>query len=183
MYGDAFQGVTNPRPCIGGAEDKRWYAAYTFAQHEKAVSQQISVKNIEVLLPTTTVVRKRKDRTVRLEAPLFPGYVFVRMHLEERVKVLSVPSVVHLVSFNGKPAAIDSSEIDGIRACLASPRELQAHPYLFSSGRRVRVKSGALQGVEGVIVSRDKLCKLVVTVRLLQQALAVEVDPDEVEPL
>lgn len=167
---------------IGALADKQWYAAYTCAQHEKTASQQISAKDIEVLLPTATVERRWKDRTVRLQVPLFRGYVFVRMHLEDRLKVLSVSSVVRLVSFNGKPATIDSSEIEGIRRCLTGGYRVKSHPYL-SQERRVRIKSGTLQGVEGVIVRHDNRCRLVLSIQLLQQALAVELDSCEVEPV
>ncbi len=161
--------------------DREWYAAYTCAQHEKTVSQQICAKGIEVLLPTAPVERRRKYRTVQLDLPLFPGYVFVRMRLEERLKVLSVPSVVRLVTFNGKPAAVDSSEIEAIRACLASPYGVQPHPYV-ATGSRVRVKCGALQGVSGVIVRHDAGCRLVISIQLLHQALSVEIHPWDVEP-
>ena len=168
-------------PLLDAFADREWYAAYTCAQHEKSVSQQIRAKGVEVLLPTAPVERRWKDRVVQLELPLFPGYVFVRMRLEERLKVLSVPSVVRLVSSNGKPAAVDSSEIEAIRSCLTSPSGVQSHPYV-AMGSRVRVKCGVLLGVEGIIVRHEAGCRLVVSIQLLHQALAVEIDPADVEP-
>jgi transcription antitermination factor NusG len=176
----ALQTVSPSVPFVDAIADKQWYAVYTCAQHEKSVNQQIAAKGIESLLPATLIKRQWKDRVVKLETPLFPGYVFVRIHLDERVKVLSVPSVVRLVSFNGRPAPIESAEIESIRVCLANGSDVQTHPYI-EIDQRVSIMRGPLQGVEGVLVRRDDDCRLVVAIHLLNQALSVEVDPADVQ--
>lgn len=162
--------------------DEQWYAAYTRPQHERSVADQAAKKGLEVLLPLAPVRRNWKKRVVHLPTPLFPGYVFVRMHLEDRLKVLSIPSAVRLVSFNGKAAAISSAEIDAIRMCITNGTDVQSHAFL-GVGREVRIKSGALQGIKGIVVEQNSTTKLVVSIRLLQLALAVTVDAADLEPL
>lgn len=161
---------------------KKWYAAYTRPQHERSVADQAAKKGLEVLLPLAPIRRKWKQRVVHLPTPLFPGYVFVRMQLDERLKVLSIPSAVRLVSFNGKAAAISDTEIDAIRSCVANGIDPQPHAYV-AVGRQVRIKSGALQGINGVVVEQDSTTRLIVSIRLLQLAMAVTVDAADLEPL
>jgi transcription antitermination factor NusG len=169
-------------PCAHVLADKQWYAAYTRPQHERSVAEQVTAKGLEVLLPLMNMRRSWKQRVVHLPTPVFPGYVFVRMQLEERLKVLSIPSAVRLVSFNDKAAIISNSEIDAIRTCLASGISLQPHAYI-RAGRRVRIKRGALEGVEGVVVEQNSSTKVVVSIRLLQLALAITVNTADLEAL
>ena len=173
--------VAVPRSA-GSFEARRWYAAYTYAQHESAVGQQIGSRGLEVFLPNVEKERRWKDRVVRLSTPLFPGYVFVHMQLCDRLKVLSIPSVVRLVTFNGSPAAIPDSEIESIRRCLVSGYGVQSSPFL-NVGTRVRIKDGTLKGVEGIVSQSAECCKLLVSVELVQQSIALDVDPANLEPL
>src|SRR5215470_15040410 len=83
--------------------EEHWYAAYTCASHEKRVAGELGARDVEHFLPLYTSVRRRKDRRVNLELPLFPGYVFVRLALSDRLRVLQIPSVVRLVGFGGLP--------------------------------------------------------------------------------
>src|SRR6266481_1689950 len=99
--------------------DSRWYAAYTCANHEKRVREQLEQRSVESFLPVYEAVRRWKDRRMRLQLPLFPGYVFVRMALVDRLRVLQVPSVVHLVGFNGHLAPLPDEEIEGLKKSLA----------------------------------------------------------------
>src|ERR1700686_1110203 len=88
-----------------------WYAVYTNAHHEKRVAQQLGQRSIEHILPLYASVRRWKDRLVCLQMPLFPGYVFVRFALRDRLQVLQIPSVAHLVSFNGRPAPLPIEDV------------------------------------------------------------------------
>src|SRR5258708_10402477 len=90
----------------------RWFAAYTSPRHEKHVSQQMERRGIQNFLPLYKLVRRWKDRRKELELPIFPGYLFVRMALRERVSVLQVPGVVQLISFQGRPAPVPDSDIE-----------------------------------------------------------------------
>jgi transcription antitermination factor NusG len=160
----------------------RWYAAYTCANHEKRVAEQLVVCEVEHFLPTYSSVRKWKDRKVRLQLPLFPGYVFVHMALQDRLCVLQVPGLARLVGFDGTPAELPDDEIEALRRGFASGVHAEPHPYL-RVGRGVRVKSGPLAGVEGILARRKSSLRVVISIELIQRAMAVEVDEADLEVL
>jgi len=159
-----------------------WYALYTCPRHEKCVAQQIEQRNISCFLPLYRSVRRWKDRRKELELALFPGYVFVRLELKDRMRVLQLPSVVRLVSFNGEPAVLPEAEIEGLRERLSRGGCVEPHPYL-NVGRRVRVSAGPMAGLEGIIVRRKDRCRVVFSLDLLMRSVAVEVDEADVEPV
>jgi transcription antitermination factor NusG len=160
----------------------RWYAAYTNPRHEKRVGQQMEGHRIDCFVPLYKSVRRWKDRRKQLELPLFPGYVFVHMALKDRLEVLRLPGVVQLVSFNGKPAALPDIEIDALRERLIRNVHAEPHPYL-KIGKRVRVHSGPIAGLEGVLVRRKDKFRVVISIHMIQRSIAVEVDESEIKPL
>lgn len=168
---------TKPEAEQNGAQ---WYALYTCARHEKRVAEQIERRRVSCYLPTYRSVRRWKDRRKELEMALFPGYVFVNMPLTIKLKVLEVPGAVRLVSFNGQPAPLPAEEIEALRTRLASDAKVEPHPYL-RAGRKVRVRSGPFQGLEGVIVRRKDRCRLIFSIDLIQRSLAIEVDESDLE--
>lgn len=162
--------------------EPQWYAAYTRANHERRVADQLLERGVESFLPQYESVRKWKDRRVLLQLPLFPGYVFVHLALQNRLKVLQVPGVAHLVGFAGRPVAVPEEEFARIREFLKKGLQPKPHPYL-TVGRRVRVRSGPLEGMEGIVVRRKNGCRLVVSLELIQRSMAVDVESADVEGL
>jgi transcription antitermination factor NusG len=158
----------------------RWYAAYTAARHEKYVSQQMEGRRIDSFLPLYRSMRRWKDRRIQLELPLFPGYVFVRMALRDRLQVLQLPGVVQLVSFGGKPAALPDVEIEALRNGLAGNLCAEPHPYL-TVGRRVRIHTGSVAGLEGILLRRKQKFRVVLSIQLIQRSVAIEVDEADIE--
>lgn len=159
-----------------------WYALYTCARHEKRVAEQIQRRSFCCFLPMYRSVRRWKDRRKELELALFPGYVFVRMALEKKLQILQVPGVVRLVSFNGEPAVVPTHEIENLQHRLSNSCKVEPHPYL-RTGRRVRVRSGAMEGLEGIVVRRKDRCRIVFSIDLIQRSVAVEVDEADLEVL
>src|SRR5882762_11853342 len=133
--------------------EERWYAAQTYANHEKRVLEQLSQRTVEAYLPLYASVRRWKDRRVKLDLPLFPGYVFVRLALVERLRVLQIPRVVRLVGFSGMPAALPDEQVEILRAGLAEQLHAEPHPFL-AVGRRMRIIRGPLSGLEGVLLRK-----------------------------
>src|SRR5690348_12684197 len=162
--------------------EQKWYAAYTSANHERSVASQLRVRGIEHFLPTYSSVRRWKDRRVTLRLPLFPGYVFVRMALRDRLAVVQVPGVARLVGFNGMPTPLRWEEIEALKKGLVSGVRAEPHPFL-TAGRRVRVRSGPLEGLEGVVVGCKNGRRLVICLGLIQRAVAIDLDSTEVEPM
>lgn len=160
--------------------ESNWYALYTCPRHEKRVAEEAERRSISCFLPLYRSVRRWKDRRKELELALFPGYVFVQMALENKLRVLELPGAVRLVSFNGRPAAVPADEIETLQSRLHGAK-VEPHPYL-RAGRRVRVRSGAMQGLEGIVVRRKDHCRVVFSIDLIMRSVAVEVDEADVEP-
>lgn len=168
---------------LGEAFDRvEWYAAYTNARHEKRVIEFLSGRLVECYLPSYRSVRRWKDRRTEIELPLFPGYVFVRIAYRSRLLVLTAPGVAQIVSFDGKPAPILESEIEALRQGLSKTSRFEPHPYL-KVGRRVRVKSGPLSGMEGILLRRKDGFRLVLSIELIMRSVAIEVDEADVDPV
>jgi len=169
-----------PASFAGEPEAMNWYALYTAPRHEKSVADQIHRHGISCFLPLYRSIRRWKDRRKELALVLFPGYVFVRMALENRVRVLQLPGALRLVTFNGRPAALPEQEIESLRQRLSGSHLIEPHPYL-RVGRRVRVRSGPLEGLEGIIQRRKEHCRIIFSIELIMRSVAVEVDEGEVE--
>jgi transcription antitermination factor NusG len=157
-----------------------WYVAYTYPRHERAVADQLERRSVEAFLPTFTQMSQWKDRRVKLELPLFPGYVFTRIAAGERVKILSIPSVIRMLSHRGSLAPVSDDEIDTIRLFTTQGAKLRPHRYI-TVGDLVRVREGVFEGVQGIVVRENNGCKLVVSIDLIQQSVSMEIDADSLE--
>jgi len=161
-----------------------WYAAYTWANHEKKVDAELRRRSVESFLPLYTALRQWKDRRVRIDLPLFPGYIFVHVALRDRLQVLQVRGVARLVGFGGLPVALPDEQVNTLRAGLRGPVRAEPYPYVdFVAGRRVQVKTGPFAGMTGILMTRKNRTRLVVSVDMIQRAVAVEVDAAEVGPV
>jgi transcription antitermination factor NusG len=163
-------------------EESRWFAAYTSPRHEKHVSRQMERRGIQNFLPLYKSIRRWKDRRKELDLPIFPGYLFVRMALRERVSVLQVPGVVQLVSFQGRPAPLPDADIEMLQRQLLQGGAAQPHPFL-TIGRRVRVTNGPLTGMEGILARKKDKFRVVLSIELIQRSVAVEIDLSDMEPV
>jgi transcription antitermination factor NusG len=174
--------VPTPLPIDMAVSDRAdWWALYTKHQHEKTVANMLSAKGFEVFLPLYDSKRQWKDRTKMVSLPLFPGYVFVRGGIHRRLDVVTTPGV-HMILFHGENVAIiPEDQIQAIRMTVEGPFQAEPHPFL-KCGEKVRVKQGPLEGVEGVLVRKKNLYRLVLSVDMLAQSVAVEIDATDVEP-
>ena len=168
-------------PCVTPVEEAKWYALYTCPRHEKLVHQQLNAKTIESYLPLYKSLRRWNDRTALIELPLFPGYLFVRIHHSARLRVLTVPGVVRLIGFNGQLACVTVEEIQAIRTAVAL-QMAEPCPYLVE-GRRIRLTAGPLKGLEGIVVRRKGNLRAVISIHSIMQSFAVEVDAADAQPI
>jgi transcription antitermination factor NusG len=160
-----------------------WFAVYTVPRHEKRVAQHLSTREIEHFVPLYRAHRRWNDGSrVTLELPLFPSYVFVRIPTAMRFQVLRVPGVLYIVEGTARePAMLPETDIDvlrrGLHQCSAVP-----HPYL-TAGQRAFIRSGPLTGMEGIVVRTKSGCRVVLTLDLIRESIAVEVGSENLEPL
>ena len=161
-------------------EVRRWFAIYTASKHEKRVAQHLEMKDIETFLPLYSITKRWKNRTTaKLELPIFPGYVFARFSATQRTRVVEVPMVYSIVSSRGSPTPVPDEEVARLRAALEAR---QAHPYPYVKiGNRVRVRSGPLVGLEGIVVRTYGGLSVVLSVDMIQKSVAVHVEADELE--
>lgn len=184
--GKLFTAVEKRRAtCETGAACGRhapfWFAAHTRSRHEKTVSEQLRGQQIETFLPLYSVIHRWKNGDHAVELPLFPGYTFVRIAAENRLRVLKIPGVVRLVGFNGTPAPIEEQEVESLRRALSVGVTALPHPYL-TVGRRALITAGPLAGREGILVRRKGATRIVLSVALIQRSILVDVAADSLEP-
>jgi transcription antitermination factor NusG len=162
--------------------NQSWWALYTRHQHEKTVAQNLTNKGFDVFLPLYESTRRWRDRTKNLWLPLFPCYVFLRGGLNRRSMVVTTPGV-HTILYSGEQVAvIPDAEMDAIRLAVSGPAQVEPHPYL-RCGERVRVTRGSLTGVEGVLLRKKSVYRLVLSVEMLAQSVSVEINAMDIEPL
>ena len=160
----------------------RWYALYVRSRHEKTVENSLRVKGYSVFSPSYRTKRKRVDRITEIEVALFPGYVFCQFDTDKRLPILMTPGVVGVVGRGNRPQPVDDTEIDSIRTIALAGRAVQPWPFL-RVGQRIRLQAGPLAGAEGIFLRVKDEYHLVVSITLLQRAVAVVIEKDAVAPL
>jgi transcription antitermination factor NusG len=130
-----------------------WFALYTRPRHEKQVFEDLSGRGIEAFLPTYKVRRRWSDRYKIVEEPLFKNYLFVKLTPERYHETLRPYGAVSFVKYDDKPAEIPDAEVESIRRLVTSELPFNPHPYL-KVGRKVRVKTGPLEGCEGILTRK-----------------------------
>ncbi|MBW1712264.1 MAG: UpxY family transcription antiterminator [Deltaproteobacteria bacterium] len=154
-----------------------WYAVYTKSRHEQVAHNQLRAKGLEVFLPTVKTWSRRTDRRLRIELPMFPGYLFVRttLHPEKHLSVLRTVGVVKLISFKGRPMPVKPEEIKSLKILIETG--VAIHPTEnFHLGDWVRIVEGPFKGVVGRLISRRSAQRLVVAVETINRAVYVEVE-------
>jgi len=159
-----------------------WYAVYTKHHHEKTASELLAGKGFEVFLPLYRAERRWKDRNKVVSLPLFPGYLFLRTSLGRRVEILRTPGVFWLVESAGRPCEVPDLEIEALRRVTESPARIAPHRFL-KCGDAVRIREGALAGIEGILTRVRNRYRVVLSVELLQKSIAVEVEASLLEPI
>src|ERR1022692_4817213 len=167
---------------VNPAVQMDWYAIQTRSRHEKMVVQQLQNQGMITFLPLSSQLREWSDRQKLVEFPLFPGYAFVRLVYgpEERLRVLRTEGVVNFVGTSGQGIAIPEKQIEHVQTLLASKVPFESYPFL-KAGQRVRIRGGALNGTEGILVRQEADRMLVISVELIQRSLSIRLQGYEVE--
>lgn len=175
--------LDQPAPLVG-TDSASWYALHTRSRHEKTVTQQLTEFGVECYLPLVTEVHRWSDRKKSVQLPLFSCYVFARFvaNRVDRLGLWRVEGVLGIVGNRGEGSPIPDEQIDAVRMVLDQSLEWTSHPFL-KIGQRVRIRGGALEGMEGILLSRSRNHTLVISVDALQRSLAVRVEGYQVEPI
>ncbi len=166
-------------------EPTNWFAVQTRARNEKVIAERLQEQGLTTFLPLVTEIRIWSDRKKKVELPLFSCYVFVKLVFgsnEARMRVYRTNGVFGIVSMRGEPIPIPEEQIEALRTVVTKKVSWSVHPFL-KVGQRVRIRSGSLNGVEGVLLSRDGDRTLIISVDAIQRSLAVRVEGYDVEAL
>lgn len=161
--------------------ERQWYVLHVVANHEKRVAQHLAVRSVEHYLPLYQETSRWTDRTVQLKRPLFTGYVFTRFSPQQRLSVISVPGVLHLLG-DTITDTVSAEELERIRLALMTGYSLRPHPRL-AIGTEVQVRGGVFDGVKGLVAELRRECKVVIAVAAVQQCFSLEVGIDQIELL
>ena len=159
-----------------------WYVLYTRPKFEWKVADEICELNMESYLPYRIMLRRWSDRIKKIKDPLFPNYVFARLNINEKSKVLQIPGVVKFVSFDDKPVYLKDYEIENIRRIQSADSAIKQESF-YCEGDKVRVISGAFAGIEGILLKSINEKRLVIKFPIIKQAVSVEIDSQFVEKL
>jgi transcription antitermination factor NusG len=158
---------------------RNWFAVFTVPRHEKRVEEHFRAREIESFLPLCRMRRQWKDGSRgTVQIPLFPTYIFVRIGCSQRVQVLATPGVISIVG-GREPIPVPDSYIYFLREGLRG-RRIEPHPYLIT-GMKVRIRSGVMVGVEGILLRKKNDFRVVLTLEMIMKSVKVEVKLDEIE--
>jgi transcription antitermination factor NusG len=158
-----------------------WYALQVRTRYERVVAEHLGSQGFEWFLPLSKERKRWSDRIKEVESPLFPGYLFCRFDAQNRLPILKTPGLVQIVGYNRQPIAVDDGEISAIQTLVASGIPNQPCSFV-EIGDRVRIESGPLRGLEGILIESRGHHKFVLSVTLLQRSVAVEIDALSVTP-
>jgi len=156
-----------------------WYAGYTASRHEKRVAEHFAQRGVEHFLPLYETIHRWNNGRHRVQLPLFPGYIFVRIALRDRLRVIDVPGFVRLVGFNSLPHPLPEADINRMKEALNKGVLAEPYPYL-TVGTRVEIRNGPMQGMTGILLRRQNKCRVVISVDLIMRSMAVEVEASDV---
>jgi transcription antitermination factor NusG len=159
-----------------------WYAGYTAARHEKRVAEHFMQRSVEHFLPLYEAIHRWNNGRHHVQLPLFPGYIFVRIALKDRLRVLEVPGVVRLICFNSLPCPLPESDINKMMGAVNKGVLAEPYPYM-TVGTRVEIRNGPLQGMTGILLRRQNKYRVVISIDLIMRSIVVEVEAGDVVPL
>jgi transcription antitermination factor NusG len=174
----------HPAVVSGYESDEKWYALHTRSRREKMVERRLQERGVPTFLPLVTEVHRWSDRKKKVELPLFSCYLFVKVPVSkfDRLRILNIDGVFDFVGIRGEATPIPESQIQAVRTLIAGELPWANHPFL-KIGQRVRIRSGALDGLEGILVSRSGDSTLVISIDAIQRSLSVRVEGYDVEPI
>jgi transcription antitermination factor NusG len=165
-------------------QESNWYAICTMARHEKRVAQQLQENRIFAFLPLLQQIHRWSDRWSNVEVPMFSCYAFVHIaqKTEERLKVLRTPGVLGFVGSERRGTPIPDYEIENLQSAIREKIPCAAHPFI-SSGQRIRIRGGSLDGMEGILIRQGREQSVVVSVELLQRSISIRIEGYQIEPV
>lgn len=159
-----------------------WFALRVRSRAEVLVGKSLENRRHEIFVPTYLDIRKYQSCVKKVNAALFPGYLFCRLDISNRLVILQTPGVHHIVSVGGIPCPVEEQELSAIRLAVDSHLPAQPWPYL-TAGLQARIECGPLAGLEGIVTLLKGRERLVLSVHMLQRSVAIEIDRSWIRPM
>lgn len=160
----------------------RWYAVQSRPRHEKRIAEELALRSIDHFLPVHHCRHRWKNGVIAdVELPLFPCYLFAKVALCDKVRLLQLPGVIGFAVNSSRPTALPEDDIRMLKE-LTTLCEAQPHPFL-NVGSRVRVIAGPLAGMEGILVRRKQELRVVLSLEIIMRSVSVEVSEFDIEPI
>lgn len=166
------------QPCHVDEKSSQWYIAYTFSRAERAAQQKLEMIGVSSYVPLHKVQKNWSDRKKILETPLFPNYIFIYASQTRKHEILKMKEIVNYITFEGKAVTVSESLINSIKKIVEHDVEVTSLDY--SPGMRVLIKEGPLAGVEGKLLKKNDKNFLLVEIKILQRAVAINIPCDTV---
>jgi len=160
----------------------RWYALQLRTHWESSTAAMLSNKGYQVFLPTYKPLKRGRSKATEVQSPLFPGYLFCRFNVFDRLPVLITPGVITVVRSGRTPIPVENSELEAVQKMVSTGLRVEPCPYL-EVGQLVRIEDGALRGIEGILTSFKGAQRIVVSISLLRRSVALEIDRSVVSPI
>jgi len=176
---DSNESAANRTIGLPTAGSPQWFALVVKPRFDKAVARALEVKGYETLLPVYKKYHRYGKRSKHCELPLFPGYVCCRFDVQTRLPILTTPGVIRVLGVRNMPIPLSDREINSLQATIKAQLPVQPFPFL-NTGQRVRITSGVLAGVEGIVIGPKPRLRLVLSITLLRQSVLLEIDRDQV---
>jgi transcription antitermination factor NusG len=177
-----IESTLQPIPLALSPEGLNWYAVHTKARHEKRVAAQFEEKQVCTFLPLLRQIHRWSDRQCKVEVPMFSCYAFVRVvqAVDERLKILRTPGVLGFVGCERRGTPIPREQIESLQTAISENIPCFPHPFV-NAGRRVRIRGGSLDGVEGILERQGSDQSLIVSVELLHRSVSIRVEGYDIE--
>ena len=170
--------ILYPEGCFEADSGGCWWVAHTKSRNEKSLAQNFLKWEIPYFLPLREQVSRRKGRVLKSLLPIFSGYVFFRGDRDQRYLAMTTNRIANIIEVVDQQNL--NRELKSIYLALDSGLPVDPHPYI-KSGDRCRVTAGAMTGVEGIVIRKKNLVRILLKVDMLGQAAAVEIDADLLE--
>ena len=160
--------------------DIHWFVCHCKPRCEKKFDALLAAEKFEHYLPLVESVKRYGKQSKRFTKPLFPGYVFAQFALENKPRIYQQDLLARVIPVTDEPLFL--RQMADVRTIVASGLELSLRP-LIHKGTRVRVTSGPLWGLEGIVDDPTNPKGIIVVVDVLQQGLHVRMSLDHIEPI
>jgi transcription antitermination factor NusG len=178
--------ILQPPEPVPGSQDRplnsgypQWFALAVKPRFDKAVARRLEMKGYETFLPLYKKQHRYETRSKDSEQPLFPGYVCCRFDVETRLPILTTPGVIQVLGAGSMPIALSDREIASLQAAMRSQYRVKPFPYV-QTGQKVRINTGVLAGIEGIVMSFKEPLRLILSITLLQRSVLLEINCDHV---